>query len=260
MANSGVLSVSGTSPVASSGGATPAISLSSGYGDTQNPYASKTANNFLAAPDGSSGVPTFRAIVAADIPTLNQNTTGTASNVTGTVAVANGGTGATTASDARTNLDAQVTLVSGTNIKTINSTSLLGSGDIVTGDVTLTGTQTLTNKTVEAGTFTNGYTEETVTANTSTAYTIDLANGTVQILTLTGNCTYTFPTATAGKSFMLLQKQDATGSRTVTWPSSVKWPGSTAPTITATASKGDKYVFTADGTYWWGSTAGQNYL
>lgn len=91
-----VTSVTGTSPVASSGGATPAISLASGYGDTQNPYASKTANNFLAAPNGSDGVPTFRAIVAADIPTLNQNTTGTASNVTGTVAIANGGTGQTT--------------------------------------------------------------------------------------------------------------------------------------------------------------------
>jgi hypothetical protein len=36
------------------------------------------------------------AIQAADVPTLNQNTTGTASNVTGTVAVANGGTGQTT--------------------------------------------------------------------------------------------------------------------------------------------------------------------
>ena len=36
------------------------------------------------------------AIQAADVPTLNQNTTGTAANVTGTVAVANGGTGATT--------------------------------------------------------------------------------------------------------------------------------------------------------------------
>lgn len=129
-----------------------------------------------------------------------------------------------------------------------------------TGDVTLTGVQTLTNKTIEAGVFSNGYTEETATANTSTAYTIDLANGSVQILTLTGNCTFTFPTATAGKSFMLLLKQDATGSRTVTWPASVKWPSSTAPTITSTASKGDKYVFTSDGTYWWGSTAGQNYL
>ena len=90
-----VTSVTGTSPVVSSGGATPAISLAASYGDTQNPYASKTANYFLAAPNGSAGVPTFRAIVAADIPTLNQNTTGTASNVTGTVAVANGGTGLT---------------------------------------------------------------------------------------------------------------------------------------------------------------------
>jgi hypothetical protein len=75
-----VTSVTGTSPVASSGGATPAISLSASYGDTQNPDASKTANYVLAAPNGSSGVPTFRAIVAADIPTLNQNTTGTAAS------------------------------------------------------------------------------------------------------------------------------------------------------------------------------------
>lgn len=96
IANTGVISVTGTSPVVSSGGTTPAISLASGYGDTQNPYASKTANYFLAAPNGSAGVPTFRAIVAADIPTLNQNTTGTASNVTGTVAIGNGGTGQTT--------------------------------------------------------------------------------------------------------------------------------------------------------------------
>jgi len=140
-----VTSVTGTSPVVSSGGATPAISLAASYGDTQNPYASKTANYVLAAPNGTAGVPTFRAIVAADIPTLNQNTTGTAanitatsnstlttlsslslpysqlsgvvptwnqnttgtaSNVTGTVAIANGGTGATTASAALTNLGA----------------------------------------------------------------------------------------------------------------------------------------------------------
>jgi hypothetical protein len=76
-----VTSVTGTSPVVSSGGATPDISLASGYGDTQNPYASKTANYFLAAPNGTAGVPTFRAVVPADIPTLNQNTTGTAGSV-----------------------------------------------------------------------------------------------------------------------------------------------------------------------------------
>jgi hypothetical protein len=92
-----VTSVTGTSPVASSGGATPAISLASGYGDTQNPYASKTANFVLAAPNGSANVPSFRALVSADIPTLNQNTTGTAAGLSSTLVIASGGTGATTA-------------------------------------------------------------------------------------------------------------------------------------------------------------------
>jgi hypothetical protein len=136
------------------------------------------------------------------------------------------------------------------------NTSLTAPSGAIVGT---TDTQTVTNKTIEAGTFTNGYTEETVTANTSTAYTIDLVNGSVQILTLTGNCTFTFPTATAGRSFILILKQDGTGSRTATWPAAVKWPAGTAPTITSTASKSDKYIFTADGTNWIGSNAGQNY-
>ena len=89
----GVTSVSGTSPVVSSGGATPAISLASGYGDTQNPYASKTANFFLAAPNGTAGVPTFRAIVSADIPTLNQNTTGSAGSVANALTISSPLTG-----------------------------------------------------------------------------------------------------------------------------------------------------------------------
>ena len=66
-----VTSVTGTSPVVSSGGSTPDISLAAAYGDTLNPYASKTANYVLAAPNGSAGAPTFRALVAADIPALS---------------------------------------------------------------------------------------------------------------------------------------------------------------------------------------------
>ena len=73
-ASGSVTSVTATSPVASSGGATPDISLSASYGDTQNPYASKTANYVLAAPDGAAGVPTFRALVTADIPALPYGT------------------------------------------------------------------------------------------------------------------------------------------------------------------------------------------
>lgn len=62
--------------------------------------ASQTANKVFASPNGASGTPSFRSLVAADIPTLNQNTTGTAANVTGVVAIANGGTGQTTANAA----------------------------------------------------------------------------------------------------------------------------------------------------------------
>ena len=81
-----VTAVTATSPIASTGGTTPNISLSSAYGDTTNPYASKTANYVLAAPNGSAGVPTFRALVAADIPSLSYVTSvsGTSGRVTST--------------------------------------------------------------------------------------------------------------------------------------------------------------------------------
>jgi hypothetical protein len=82
-----VTAVTATAPVVSSGGTAPDISLAAGYGDTQNPYAAKTANYVLASPNGSSGVPTFRALVAADIPALPYGT-GTITSVS--VVSANG--------------------------------------------------------------------------------------------------------------------------------------------------------------------------
>jgi hypothetical protein len=133
-----VTSVTGTSPVTSSGGTTPAISLASGYGDTQNPYASKTANYVLAAPNGSSGAPTFRAIVAADIPTLNQNTTGSAGSVANALTA---GTGLT--ASATFNGSAAVTFnATGTTINSQTSAYTLVAADagktvsITTGGVT----------------------------------------------------------------------------------------------------------------------------
>ncbi len=109
----------------------------------------------------------------------------------------------------------------------------------------------LTNPTV------TNYIETPYTANTSTAITLNLANGTVQVLTLTGSPTITMPTAVAGKSFIIYLKTGA-GSYSVTW-TTVKWPAATAPTITSTASKMDIFSFFSDGTNWYGTTVGQNY-
>ena len=101
--------------------------------------------------------------------------------------------------------------------------------------------------------------ETLISANTGTAYTINTASGTIQNLTLTGNCTFTFPTATSGEQFTLFLKQDATGSRTVTWPASIRWAGGSAPSLTTAASKTDVLSFIFNGTYWVGFVGGLNY-
>jgi hypothetical protein len=126
-----VTSVTGTAPVASSGGATPAISLATGYGDTQNPYASKTANYFLTAPNGSAGAPTFRAMVAADVPTLNQNTTGSAATLTTgrTIAITGDLTYTSPSFDGSANVTAAGTLATvNSNVGTYTKITINGKG------------------------------------------------------------------------------------------------------------------------------------
>jgi len=118
---------------------------------------------------------------------------------------------------------------------------------------TLAGAEALTNKTITNPTVTN-YVESVVSiGNSSTSQTLSLTNGTVQTVTMTGNCTFTMPTATAGKSFVLIVSTGA-GSYTGTF-TSVKWPSNTAPTLTTTASRWDILTFFADGTNWYGTYA-----
>ena len=92
--------------------------------------------------------------------------------------------------------------------------------------------------------------------------TIDLEDGNFHKVTLTANCTFTFsnpPASGTAGSFTLFLVQDGTGSRTVTWPTSVDWAAATAPTLTTTAAAVDVLTFiTLDGgTIWNGFVAGQ---
>lgn len=123
--------VSGTLPVANGGtGATTLTGLIKGNGT--NAMTAATAGTDYLAPTGS-------AASLTNFPTFNQNTTGTAANVTGTVAVANGGTGATsltgiikgngtgamTAATAGTDYQAPITLTTtGTGAATFTGTTL----------------------------------------------------------------------------------------------------------------------------------------
>jgi len=95
------------------------------------------------------------------------------------------------------------------------------------------------------------------------ATTVNCETGNSFSHTLTENTTFTFsnpPASGTSYSFSIEIIQDASASGfTVTWPASVDWPAATAPTLTATASAKDIFVFTTrdGGTNWYGFTAGQ---
>jgi len=107
------------------------------------------------------------------------------------------------------------------------------------------------------------YGEKAVTATVGSTYTVDTTAGNVFYLTLGANCTFTFPsTLTSGVaySFTLMLKQDG-GTRTVTWPSSVNWPGSSTPVLSGTAGATDAFSFVTinGGTTWLGVAGGLNF-
>jgi hypothetical protein len=74
-----------------------------------------------------------------------------------------------------------------------------------------------------------------------------------------GNITIALSNDTNSQIFTVAITQDGTGSRTVTWFSTIKWSGGSAPILTTTASKRDVFIFirTGSGTYD-GFIVGQN--
>jgi hypothetical protein len=127
-----------------------------------------------------------------------------------------------------------------------------GSGNVVLATSATIATPVLTNPTI------TNYTETVYTATTSTI-TINLANGTIQEVTLNANGTITLPGSVAGKSFTVIVTYS--GSYSLTWAggSTLKWAGGTTPTATATSGKYDIFNFYQDGTNTYGSVFGLNF-
>jgi hypothetical protein len=98
-----------------------------------------------------------------------------------------------------------------------------------------------------------------LTSDTDAAtITFDLSTS-LHTVTLGDNRTLALSNETVGQTFVIRLVQDGTGSRTVTWFSTIKWAGGSAPTLTTTASKTDVFGFicTSAGNYD-GFVIGQN--
>jgi len=83
------------------------------------------------------------------------------------------------------------------------------------------------------------------TATDGATVTFDLRVSPRQKVTLAGNRTLALTSGSyyVGQTFDIKITQDATGSRTVTWWSAIKWTGGTIPTLTTTAGKSDWFRF-----------------
>lgn len=91
-----------------------------------------------------------------------------------------------------------------------------------------------------------------VVATSGSAQTIpDPTVQSISRVKLTAACTFTFPTAAAGKSFTLVLVQDATGGRVTTLPTT-KWGSGATPVLTTTANAVDQLEFACtDATEGW---------
>ena len=163
----------------------------------------------VLAPNGS-------AANLTSFPIFNQNTTGTAANVTGTVAIANGGTGATSASAALTNLGAYAannpsgytsntgTVTSVSTSGTVNGITLSGGPITSTGTVTLGGTLDLSSPPAIGGT--------TASTGRFTTVTSTIATGTAPFTVASTTQVANLQAATAGSAATLTTSRSIYGS------------------------------------------------
>lgn len=160
--------------------------------------ATPTSANLMAAltNETGTGVAVFNTSPTLITPALGTPSSIVLTNATG-LPIAGGGTGATTANNARVALNK--------------------------GDVALTDGATV-------------------------AIDASLGNSFTLTLTATGHAMGAPSNLAAGATFIFKVKQAGAGGYTLTWNSAFKWPGGTAPVMTATANAMDVISGTTDGT------------
>ena len=115
-------------------------------------------------------------------------------------------------------------------------------------------TDTTNATNITTGTLANarlGVSNSTLTYGASVTWTADYLK--VATLPLTGACSLTIAGLSAGGTYNLIIKQDATGSRIVTWVTTVKWSAGAAPILSTAANSIDILSFIYDGTTLFGT-------
>jgi len=221
---------------------------------------SVTANQVIA---GNGTNITLRALAAADIPSLD-----TGKLTTGTLGVARGGTGVATITGIvkGTGTTAMVAATAGTDY-VVPSGNITGTAAGLSA--TLAVTSGGTGVTTSTGTGANvlgtnptlsGYTESVNALGTvGASVTLSLASSNFITATLTSGtaCTFTMPTNTAGKTFVILLKQPATGTAAGFTFTGVKFPSGTS--FVPALGRMDMLQFRADGTSWFANILGKDY-
>ena len=212
-------------------------------------------------------------IEVADISDLTSDAAelNTLDGITSTVAELNKLTGVTAAAadlnilDGVTSTTANLNILDGVTSTTAELNHVAGVTSAIQTQLGTKMTPTYTGDVNVTGELIVDSYNETYVAVTSTtnATTVDCEAGNTFMHTLTEATTFTFsspPVTGTGytMSIEIIQDAGATGFA-VTWPAAVDWPAATAPTLTATASAVDVFIFTTrdGGTTWYGFTAGQ---
>ena len=190
--------------------------------------------------------------------TGNRTVSTTATITTGTIPNLTAGTTTSTAATITTGTIPSLTIGS----TTATAGTITNFTTTLAGDVTISaGTATVSTRvavvnTAQEYTATHNFNATTLTSGTSIAW--NLAENQVARLSLSTDGTMADPSNKTDGATYILSVTQGTGTNTLAWNASFKWPGGAAPTLTAGSGKTDIFTFVSNGTSLFGVSS-QNY-